>query len=559
MKIKSIMARLSGLIILSAAGLAILSVLAAMFVRNSLMDAKVAETKALVETAINVVNNFHDRAQKGELDEATAKAMALLAVKSMRYDGGNYLVIYDHEVTSLMHPTRPDRDGKNFIDEKDASGQVYLREMRDKAFSGGGTTRYYYPRPGGDVPVEKLGYSLPYQPWNWFILTGLYIDDIDAEFKETMLKFFGISLVILLSIIAMALTVSRSISNPLRALVNITHRITSGDFQVEVPFQHRADEIGDLADAVQMLRDEAHSADNLRRQQQQNEQDGLLQRQKTMVDMANRFESGVMGLVNEVSTSAGHMYDVGEQMVSKVQDGTKQLVAMSSTTESATQNVETVSVAAGQLSSSIREISQQVSQAAVISTQASEEAVRANQLIINLSQTTDRIGEVVKLISDIASQTNLLALNATIEAARAGDAGKGFAVVASEVKNLANQTARATEEITNQIGAVQEETRVAVSAIGGIADIIEKVKGISSGIASAVEEQSAATDEIARNVQGAADDTQQISVHLEELVVDANIRLQLVNQVVASMSTMKGTSDSLRSEVKGFIDGIRRG
>jgi len=374
-----------------------------------------------------------------------------------------------------------------------------------------------------------------------------------------MWKFFAIGAGILLVITITAFSVSKSISNPLKALVGTTKKIIAGEFDVEVPALERADEIGSLAEAVRLLRDEAKSADDLRHQREADLLSSSSQRHKTMIDMANRFETGVMGVVQEVSTSASKMYDIGQLLVSKVQEGTKELVNMSATTDEATENVETVSVAAEQLSASIREISRQVSEAANISATASVETDRANQLVIGLAQTTERISEVVHLINDIASQTNLLALNATIEAARAGDAGKGFAVVAGEVKNLATQTSRATEEITGQINAVQEETRGAVLAIGGIAKVIEQVKSISSGIASAVEQQSAATQEIARNVQSAADGTQKISKHLEELVVDAETRLQLVNQVVESMSGMASNTDKLRSEVSGFIEGVRQG
>lgn len=557
MKLKSIMIRLSGLIALSALGLAVLSILAALFLRDSLMDAKIAETRVLIESARDLVKGYHDRAEKGEFDQQTAQDLAKKAVRSMHFDGNNYFVIYDMEMNSLVHGARPERDGHNFIDEKDGNGKLYLREILDVAKKGGGTAYYSFPRAGSSVPVEKIAYTLPYQPWNWLLITGIYGDDIDAVFWETIWKFFGIGTVILLVISGTALLVSRSISRPLKDLVATTKQITAGQYDVTVPALNRFDEIGSLAHAVLMLRDEAKAANRLRQQHEEDIAQTEAQRLATLKDMANRFEASVLGVVNDVSASATKMQGVGQEMVKKTNEGTSQLVTMAATAEQATGNVETVSVAAEELTASINEISRQVAEAASISATASEETARANQLVLNLAQTTDKIGEVVKLINDIATQTNLLALNATIEAARAGEAGKGFAVVAGEVKNLANQTGKATEEITAQINAVQNETRGAVTAIGGIGSVIDQVRNISAGIASAVEEQSAATQEIARNVQQAADGTQEIASHLHMLVKDAEGRLVVANEVMGSMNGMADNAAHLRNEVTSFIAGIR--
>ncbi len=269
------------------------------------------------------------------------------------------------------------------------------------------------------------------------------------------------------------------------------------------------------------------------------------------------FDSSVSRVLSTVSDAVQNMGLTSQALNSTAESTSEHATSVSAAAEQASANVQTVAAAAEELSKSITEISSQVSQSATISSKAVDEARKTNDQVKGLAEAATKIGEVVELINDIASQTNLLALNATIEAARAGEAGKGFAVVASEVGNLANQTAKATEEISTQISGIQSATNESVDAIQDITSIIGEIHEIGSSISAAVEEQGAATQEIARNVEQAATGTQDVTVNIVDVSNGANETGQAADQMSASVSTLSSEADQLRSEVETFLSGIK--
>jgi len=352
------------------------------------------------------------------------------------------------------------------------------------------------------------------------------------------------------------IVLTRSISVPVVAMTSAMRLLAGGDKTVAIPAQGRGDEIGAMATAVQVFKDNAIRADQLAAQQAA-EQEARAKRARVIENLTQDFNQQVSSVLGSVGGAVSEMERTAQSLSASAEQTSHQAVTVATATEEASASVQTVATAAEELSSSIREIGRQVEHSSRVSLAASDEAARTNATVQSLAESSGRIGEVVNLIQDIASQTNLLALNATIEAARAGEAGKGFAVVANEVKHLANQTAKATEEISTQIGAVQTSTQDAVSAISNIVERIGEINSIAGAIAAAVEEQSAATAEIARNVQQAASGTQMVSSNIGGVTQAAEETGGAARTVLTSSKSLAEQSGTLRGVVDHFLSGVR--
>jgi len=298
-------------------------------------------------------------------------------------------------------------------------------------------------------------------------------------------------------------------------------------------------------------------AEELREQQQKTEQSAEADRRQALMQLASEFESSVLRVVDGVGQNASQMEGTANQLTTTTDQASVQSKAASEAATGASENVQTVAASTEELTTSIHEISQRIAESSTISNSAVQESHNVTQQVQSLAEASQRIGEVVSLINDIASQTNLLALNATIEAARAGEMGKGFAVVASEVKNLANQTGKATEEIVGQIEAIQGATGAAVQAIEGISGTIGRINEIGSSIAAAMEEQTAATSEIARSVQEAAAGTSSANASVTDLDSSTASTGQAAGRVLEAARTMTRQSAELRDEVQQFLERVR--
>jgi len=364
----------------------------------------------------------------------------------------------------------------------------------------------------------------------------------------------GFTLAIVLSFTIVIFGINR----PLSSLVSVLQRMAKGDIDAQIAEAQRGDEIGAVGKAVEAIKDMvARKAQEQAEMQHQADEAAANERRRTMVELADGFETAVGGIVGMVSSSATELQATAQQMSSAAAETAAQSTTVAAAAEEAATNVSTVAAAAEELGTSVQEIGRQVQGSAGLAELAMTEADQTAALVQALRETSTRIGDMVGMISNIASQTNLLALNATIEAARAGDAGRGFAVVAAEVKELANQTGRATEEIAGQIGEVQGVTDRAITAIGAITGRIREISTMATTIAAAVEEQGAATQEIVRNVSQASSGTSQVTSNIVGVARASEDTGNAATHVLAASGELSRQSEHLTEEVSRFLKTVR--
>ena len=369
--------------------------------------------------------------------------------------------------------------------------------------------------------------------------------------------------IIILAGVALVLAVvipiytTRAVFTPLRRTIDAATEISSGRHDITVPHTGSSNEIGQMARSIDIFRQNLVRARELENEAEAAKTRVETERKRAAAQMADQFERSVGAIVTAVSDAASELQSAAQALSSSSSETTHQSAIVATASEQAAANVHTVAAAAAELSGSIREISRQVSESATMANKAVSEAEQTTSQVSGLSVGAQKIGAIVDLINDIASKTNLLALNATIEAARAGEAGRGFAVVAAEVKALAEQTSKATAEITGHIGAVQSATDQAANAILGIGNTIDEINQIASGIAAAVEEQGAATEEIARNVDQAAKGTTEVTHNITGVNRAAENSSASASQVLSSATELAKQSEKLRSEMQGFLATVR--
>ena len=378
-----------------------------------------------------------------------------------------------------------------------------------------------------------------------------------ASFTTFMLT-ITIVIVVLAAIGLLILQIvsGRSITVPLSGMTAAMADLAKGNTDADIPGADRSDEIGAMAAAVQVFKDNAIK--NARMTAQEAEaREQRERRTMAMEKLCHDFDRAVSNVLQTVIGSVNSMQDTARSMSRMAEQTATEASHVSSASGSAASNVNSVAAATEELAGSVTEISRQMARSTEITTQASQQATKTNDQIRGLSEAAQKVGDVVQLITDIANQTNLLALNATIEAARAGDAGKGFAVVASEVKNLATQTARATDEISHQINTIQAETGQAVAAIHAIGGTIGEINQITAAVAAAVEEQGAATQEVARSVEQAASGTREVTTSIDTVTTAASETGAAAAQLLSASEELGRQSSTLKTQVETFLTSVR--
>jgi methyl-accepting chemotaxis protein len=558
--LRSIGAKLAIMTVVGAFCMALVASTILWITRSQLIAERTEKAHAIVDVVWNLADGYYKQYKAGQITEEQAKKRFLEANTYVWYeDHTNYVYIYDYETgICVSNPGIPSFVGKDMRPNKDANGMPFAIMLMDIAKKGQGTLRYSFRRSGNDTtPLDKVAFTRGFAPWNLMIASPEYMSEVDNSFWSMVQTASVVIAGLMLISITIAWAVGRSVVKPLSSLRERMASLGAGQLDAPVAHAHRHDEIGEMARTVQIFRDAMIETNRLREEQAVAEQRQAERRKVDMNRLADQFESEVGEIIELVSAAASQLEQSSTKLSRTAETVERVSDRASCASGEASENVHSVAAASEELASSIGEISRQVEASARIAGEAVTQAQKTDIRISELSQAASRIGDVVVLIQTIAGQTNLLALNATIEAARAGEAGRGFAVVASEVKSLAEQTAKATDEISQQITDIQSATQDSVTAIKEIGATIARISEISASISTSVEQQGSATQEISRNVQRAAAGTSQVEASIADVQRGATEAGGASSQVQSAAQSLANESVRLKRGVASFLSSIK--
>ncbi len=519
----SIKFRIYSIIGMSFCGLLGLAVAQTSNLAVSLREQRQSELSHLVQAALSIARTEYETSQRENVPDEIARQRAAEQIGRLRYGNGDYFWINDLTPRMVMHPIKPELNGQDMSDNKDPTGKRLFVEFVDTVKrQSAGVVEYYWPKPGNDAPQPKLSYVAGFEPWGWVIGSGVYIDDLKAQVWSSARNVVLAAVCVIVLLGAVTLVIARSMASALSSMTSALLQLGMGQFDIALPGLDRPDEIGDMARSIGQFKVKA-AAKAREEAVVEERRHKIAERAKAaaLMQMAETVERETNVAVSEVANGTSRMADGAVSMNETAATLGQNSSSVAAAAEEALANAQTVAKASAQMAASITEIASRVNSSRELTRQAVTASGDAQSTIARLSEAAGKVGAVTNLISEIAGQTNLLALNATIEAARAGEAGRGFAVVASEVKALAEQTAKATSEISQQISEIQETTRASVHSISAIGEVIRDVESVSTAIADAIENQNATTLEISRTVEETSLAAREVAVQIASVSREA--------------------------------------